>query len=127
MSSIRFLAFPLACGLALVVLAGCMTDRRSEVPANATLFTSGDGQLSFTPQTDGTIWILSSADNSIVYSGAVPASHAVVVDPAAHLITVNGRIVTDKGVASGVMHKLYFLAGPLTGGVASPGSGSTGY
>jgi len=96
--------------LGVILLAGCEADRVNNIPAGAMLSASGNAQLSYTAPSDGTIWVYDVNNDRIDYSGAVLANQSVVLDPTSRQITVDGRIVNDKGLDGGAQHRIYFQA-----------------
>jgi ABC-type Fe3+-hydroxamate transport system substrate-binding protein len=109
MRSTRTLFSAAACALAMIVLAGCASDdRRSEVPTNATLATSGNSKLSYTAATDGTVWVYDVHNDRIVYSGPIMRGDSVVVDPDRNTVTIGGRTVAERSLAPGTMTRVFF-------------------
>jgi hypothetical protein len=109
MIRMRSLALPMMWTLALVILSGCAMDQMSNIPANATLGSSGDGRISYTSPSDGTIWVYDVTHDRIDYSGAISMNQSVAVDPGDKTVTVGGRDVMDK-VSPGATHRIYFVA-----------------
>jgi hypothetical protein len=110
------------CALTLALMAGCASDdRRTEIPTNATLATSGNSKLSYAAPTDGTIWVYDVNKDAILYSGPVARGDAVVVDPDLNLITVGGHTVAEKTLpAGGGMTRVFFQP-------VNPDSGSSAH
>jgi hypothetical protein len=103
------LAMPML-ALGFILLAGCETDRVSNMPAGAMMSASGNGQLAYTAPSDGTLWVYDVNNDHIDYTGAVLANQSVVLDPVSRQVTVDGRVVNDKGLDSGAQHRIYFQA-----------------
>ena len=110
MTKSRSIAVSMVWFLAMAIFAGCEQDRMNNVPAGATLSTSGNSQLTFTATTDGTIWVYDVNSDRIDYSGPIAANQSVTLDPNTRQITMDGRIVSDKAMNSGAQHRIYFLA-----------------
>lgn len=98
----------------MLLLTACAMDRRTDIPANASVASSGDDRLTYTPATDGTIWVVEAPHDTMVYSGLVRANASVVVDPKDNVITVDGRTVYDKGLTQDTMHRIYFQSGEIS-------------
>ena len=104
------IAVPLIWAVGMLVAAGCESDRMSNIPPSATVSSSGNMQLTFTAPQPGTVWVYDVNNDRIVYSGSVAPNQSVVVDPTTNQITVDGRVVFDKGLNSGDQHRIYFEA-----------------
>jgi hypothetical protein len=96
--------------LALAIFGGCQEDRVNNIPAGATLSTSGNAQLTYTATADGTVWVYDVSNDRIDYSGTLMANQSLVVNPDTKQITVDARVVSDKTMNSGAQHRIYFLA-----------------
>ncbi len=109
MNARRILAVPVLMGISLMLLAGCMEDRRADIPSNAIQASSGNSKLTYTPSQDGTVWVFDKTNNRIDYSGPVMAGAAVTVDPDSNVVTVNGRTVMNGSLARGADHTVFFM------------------
>jgi hypothetical protein len=105
----RSLAIPMSLAVLLMILGGCTTDRDTQIPATASVVSSGNDRVTYTAPSDGTIWVYDAGSDRIVYSGALHMNQSVVVDPQANQITIDGRVVFDKGLHAN-LHKVYFQA-----------------
>jgi hypothetical protein len=110
MSKRRTRVMPTIWILALAIFGGCQEDRVNNIPAGATLSTSGNAQLTYTAAMDGTIWVYDVNNDRIDYSGPLAANQSLVVNPDTKEITVDTRVVSDKTMSSGAQHRIYFLA-----------------
>lgn len=110
MSKTRSMAVPTIWILALAIFGGCQEDRVNNIPAGATLSTSGNAQLTYTATVDGTVWVYDLNNDRIDYSGPLTANQSLVVNPDTKQITVDTRVVSDKAMNSGAQHRIYFLA-----------------
>lgn len=104
------IAVPLLSAIGLFILAGCESDRMANIPPGATISASGNAQLTFTAPQTGTIWVYDVNNDRIVYSGSLAGNQSVSVDPVANQITVEGRVVMDKGMNNGDQLRIYFQA-----------------
>jgi hypothetical protein len=109
MKTSRSIAISMAGFLAMAVFAGCEQDRVSNIPASATLYTSGNAQLAYTAVADGQVWVYDVNNDRIDYSGPIGANQSITVDPDSRKVTLDGRIVSDKSMSSGAQHRIYFL------------------
>lgn len=109
MNRMRFFALPIVSALALAIFSGCAFDQLSNIPANATIASSGNDHLSYTAPSYGRLWVYDVSNDRIDYSGPIRMNEAVVVDPNSNSVTINGRIVADK-VNQGAQHRIYFVA-----------------
>jgi hypothetical protein len=105
----RFFAAPFFSALAVVILSGCATDRWSNIPANATVASSGNDHLSYTAPSYGRIWVYDATSDRLDYSGPVSINDTVTVDPATNVVAINSHTVADK-LNQGDQHRIYFVA-----------------
>lgn len=84
-------------------------DRPSDVPLAATLRATSDQPIEFTPDVDGTVWVVTSADNRVIYTGRVIHGDHVIINPLASALTVNGHAVYDRQLPRD-NYRVYFLA-----------------
>jgi hypothetical protein len=110
MSKSRAIAIPMCWAFVAALFFGCQQDRMNNIPPSATLASSGNSQLTYTAQSDGTVWIYDVNNDRIDYSGSLRANQSIVVDSTSRQITVDGRIVSDKAMNSGAEHRIYFKA-----------------
>ena len=108
MIRMRSLSLPLMWALALAILSGCATDRSSNIPANATVASSGNDHLSYTAPSYGRIWAYDVTNDRIDYSGPIAMNEEVKVEPSTFSVKINDRVVADK-LAQGAQHRIYFL------------------
>jgi hypothetical protein len=108
MNRTRISAWSMGFAMGLAILSGCESDRMSNIPANATIASSGDDRLSYTASTDGTIWVYDVSNDRIDYSGPIAMNESVSVDPHNNTVMVNSRVVTDK-LKDGAKHRIYFV------------------
>ena len=91
MKALRF-ALPAAFALSTLMLGACEQDRMNNVPAGATMTTSGNANLSYTAQYDGTVWVYDVNDDRIDYSGQLNANQSITVNSSNNQIQVDGRV-----------------------------------
>jgi hypothetical protein len=108
MNRTRISALSMAFAMGLAIFSGCESDRMSNIPANATIASSGDDRLSYTAATDGTIWVYDVDADQIDYSGPIAVNESVTVDPHINSIKINDRVVSDK-LNKGAKHRIYFV------------------
>jgi hypothetical protein len=106
-------ALSMAFVMGLAILSGCESDRMNNIPANATLASSGDDRLTYTASADGTIWVYDVDNDRIDYSGPIALNESVTVDPHTKQVMINGRVVSDK-LDGSAKHRVYFVAGAVT-------------
>ena len=102
------IAVPLLLALGMLVLAGCESDRMANIPPGAAVMASGNSQVTYTATQPGTFWVYDVNNDRIVYSGSLAGNQNVLVDPSANQITVDGRVVFDKGLNGGDQLRIYF-------------------
>lgn len=107
MSRTRALVIPLSLAILLAILGGCATDR-DQIPPSASVVSSGNDHITYTAPDDGTVWVYDAGSDRIIYSGAVRMNQSISVDLHGNKITIDGRVVYDKGL-SGNLHKIYFM------------------
>jgi hypothetical protein len=113
MKAFRF-AIPTAFALGSLALCACEQDRQNNIPAAATLMTSGNSNLSYTAQSDGTVWVYDVNDDRIDYSGQLMANQSIVINPQTNQIIVDGRVVMDKNLNTSAQHRIYFQSVTVT-------------
>jgi hypothetical protein len=94
--------------LALAILSGCAMDALSNIPANATIASSGNDHLSYTASSYGRIWVYDVTNDRIDYSGPLPMNEQVTVDPGTNSIKINDHVVSDT-LQPGAQHRIYFV------------------
>jgi hypothetical protein len=117
MNRTRSIAIPLIWLLAFAILSGCQDDRINNIPSNATVAASGDSHLTYTPTTDGTVWVYDVNDDRIDYSGSLMANQSLVINPDTKQILIDARVVSDKTMSAGDQHRIYFIAKAEGGGM----------
>jgi hypothetical protein len=103
------IALPVSLLALLLILGGCTTDRDRQIPPTATPVSAGNDRVVYTATAAGTVWVWDSASDRILYSGPLAMNQSIAVDTQANQITVDGRVVFDKGLHSD-NYKIYFLA-----------------
>ncbi len=107
MMNLRHYAAGAAMGL-VVMLSGC-ADRPNDVPAAATLMTSGNNdRVSFRPTEYGRVYITDDTDHKILYQGEVDRGEMVEVNPRDDKVVVDGRTVMDRPLEDGHNYRIYF-------------------
>ncbi len=104
----RFFVLPVISALALAIFSGCAMDALSNIPATATIASSGNDHLSYTAPSDGRIWVYDVTNDRIDYSGPIRMNEAVKVDPGTNSVKINDRVVADT-LAPGVQRRIYFV------------------
>ena len=95
--------------LALSVFAiGCASERHEDIPPRAMLSAEGAGVLTYTAPEDGTIYVYDARGDRLVYTGDVEKGQTFQVDPSERRITLDGRVIQDKALATGNQHKIFF-------------------
>jgi hypothetical protein len=113
-------------GLALGAIgAGCTSDdlgshndrgstrNRSDatadaVPSSAKLVKRDFGDLTYRAPDDGTIWVVQSSDDRVIYRKAVRRGDEFRLEPDRNRASLNDTTVVDKDVKSGIRHRIYF-------------------
>jgi hypothetical protein len=111
------IALPVIWLLALAIFSGCQDDRINNIPSNATVAASGDSHLTYTPTTDGTVWVYDVNNDRIDYSGSLMANQSLVINPDTKQILIDARVVSDKTMSAGDQHRIYFIAKAEGGGM----------
>ena len=106
-------AIRLAAGLmisvgSLALTAGCTPDRPPDVPGNALEGSIGNGLVTFTAPSDGTVYIDDIDTQKLVYQGAVNKGDEVRIDTDNNKINIAGRTVTENTMNTGSKHGIYF-------------------
>jgi len=106
----RSVVIPVMWIAALSIFGGCQEDRVNNIPAGATLSSSGNAQITYTATMDGTVWVYDVNNDRIDYSGPLLSNQSLVVNPDTKQITIDSRVVSDKAMNAGAQHRVYFLA-----------------
>ena len=106
----RSTVIPVVWIAALSIFGGCSEDRVNNIPAGATMSSSGNAQITYTAAMDGTVWVYDVNNDRIDYSGPLASNQSLVVNPDTKQITIDGRVVSDKAMNAGAQHRVYFLA-----------------
>jgi hypothetical protein len=85
-----------------------VTDRPVEVSLRATLRTEGEGPTRFIADTDGTVWVVDAATNTVLYSGRLLRNDGLTIDPVGDHLTVNGRSVYDRSLPPNDRYRVFF-------------------
>lgn len=105
-------AVRLGAGLIICVgslaLTGCTPDRPPDVPGNALEGSIGNGLVTYTAPSDGTVYVDDIDTQKLVYQGAVNRGDEVRVDTDNNRITVNGKTATESTMNTGSKHGIYF-------------------
>jgi hypothetical protein len=107
MKVLRF-AIPAAFALSSMMLVACEQDRQNNIPGGATMTSSGNSNLTYTAQNDGTVWVYDVNDDRIDYSGQIMANQSLVLNATNNQILVDGRVVSDKTLNQNAQHRIYF-------------------
>jgi hypothetical protein len=85
---------------------GC--ENKPEIPQDAMLMSEGTGTVAARAPHNGTVYVLDTNDNKIVYKGEVHKNQLVTVDSETHRLTIDGETVGDKTFSGGHRHKILF-------------------
>ena len=108
MSAMRTLG---ACGVMMVAVAaldGCAATGKSVIPAGAEEVEGGRGELRYSAQRDGRIWVYDAETDKMVYTGPVRDGDRVVVDPDKNQIVVGGETVSEQPLIRDHKYRIYF-------------------
>ncbi len=84
-------------------------DRPPDVPASALLKGEGAQRVQYTSDAPGTIWVVDSAHNNVIYSSRVAQGDVIVVDPDKNNLTINGNKVYDQQLGN-MSRRIFFMA-----------------
>jgi len=98
---------------ALIGAAGCMNERHSQIPTDATLMTEGQKSLAFRATEPGTVYVYNRNDNKMVYSGEMERGQSLSIDPEIDRMTIDGRTVLEKGLDNNDTLRVFFKASIL--------------
>ena|SRR5438552_7547344 len=108
MIAVRHIALPAwMCALALF-LAGCMAERNSQIPTEATVSSEGSGHVSYRAPQDGKVYVFDRNNDRVIYAGDVEKDQLVTVDPDTDHVTVGNQVVLEKGLHKGNTHRIFF-------------------
>jgi hypothetical protein len=108
MRHVRQFAIAAAVGVSALAFVGCANERPMEVPANARMTTEGNGKLTLMAPEDGTVYVYDVPADRIVYSGKVEKGQTLSLDPDKDQVMLNGRVVTERVLDRGHMHRIFF-------------------
>jgi hypothetical protein len=85
-------------------------DREPEkaIPDAAVRVADGRDELSYRADRDGTIYVRDASEGRVIYSGHLHAKERFVLDPRRQRITIDGRVVQERGVRDGSEYRVYF-------------------
>jgi hypothetical protein len=111
MKSLRHFA---VLGLALLIpvaLVGCRHDRHPSVPPSAMMLAEGDQQLSGRADYDGTVYVVDTRRDRIVYSGKIEEGQTITIDPRSDEVRIDDRVVGERLINRGNSHRIFFDRG----------------
>lgn len=91
-----------------VATPAAMVVRPVEVSQSATLRAEGVGRSDFVADSEGTVWVVDSSSNSVVYSGRMLRGDALMLDPTADRLTLNTRPVYDRSLVRGDRYRIFY-------------------
>jgi hypothetical protein len=83
-------------------------DSADAVPSSAKLVKRDFGDLTFRAPDDGTIWVVQSSDDRVIYRKALRRGDEFRLEPNRNRASLNDKTVIDKDVKSGIRHRIYF-------------------
>jgi hypothetical protein len=108
----RIATFALLSALSAGALAinGCGEhERNSAIPTTAVVRAEGNGPtVSAAVDVPGTAYVFDATDRKLIWSGQVRTGQAVAVNTKDKDVTVDGRVVLQKGVPSGHTYRIFF-------------------
>jgi hypothetical protein len=107
---IAFLTLLAGATLLLTMASGCATDRNSTIPASATMRAEGNGDTvsASADPGGGTAYVYDATDRKLVWSGEVHSDQTITVSGKDDNITVDGRVVHQKGIHPGHKYRIFF-------------------
>jgi hypothetical protein len=96
-------------------LVGCASENPHDVPGNARLVAEGTGRLAYQAPTHGMIYIYDDAHHQMIYSGNVERNQTVSIDPDRNRIMLDGAVASERNIARGDRHRVYFDREPRVG------------
>jgi hypothetical protein len=107
--------------LSFVVVAGCQSSDsggtgvlRTGIPPKAEKVQEGAGQLVYTPQQSGRLYLYNANDEKIIEAFQVRKGQRFAVDAAAGRATLEGNEVSVGKLSKGDRYQIYFLPSPST-------------
>jgi hypothetical protein len=88
--------------------AGDPQDPPPGVPRTARLVKREFGELNFRAPDDGTMWVVESTNNSVIYEKAVRRGDEFRLDPERNRAYLNDRPVIDRDVKPDIRHRIFF-------------------
>jgi hypothetical protein len=83
-----------------------------KVPRDAEVVDEGRGDtLRYTARGDGTVYVVDSNADTVIWSGPIRDGDRITVDPGKNRIEINGREQANIDLKSGDRFRLYFLRG----------------
>lgn len=85
-------------------------DMGVKVPRNAEVVESGTGKLEFAPtKSSGDWYVVDERHGVVVATGQIVKGQRLLVDPARGQVTLDKRVVTERGIRPESLHKIYFV------------------
>lgn len=108
MAIARSISLPKWTLILLALLSGCMHERHEAIPADATLQTEGQRELTFRATEPGTVYVYNRNDDKMVYSGDMRSGETIAIDPPQNRVTLDGRTVLDTGLDRNDTLRIFF-------------------
>jgi len=108
MSTLRTVAICGALALTLFAFNGCTASGKMAIPAGAEEVEAGRGELRYSAQRDGKVWVYDAETDKMVYTGPIRDGDRITVDPDRNQIVVGGQTVSEQPLISDHKYRIYF-------------------
>ena len=93
-----------------LALVACRSENR-HVPPGALMLAEGNQRLTARADYDGTVYIIDTDRDQLVYSGKIEEGQTVSIDPREDEIRIDNNVVVEDRLRSGNRHRIFFERG----------------
>ncbi len=92
---------------------GCVHEKPDTVPSSALKVGESQKILSYAAPSNGRVYVYDATDNRILYAGDVMKGDMVSLDADKNRVTVDDKLVFEKGLNGSHIHRIYFDQKPV--------------
>jgi hypothetical protein len=91
-----------------IFAGGCQHERSTAIPPAAARVAEGNGLLTYTAGSDGTVYVFNRNANKVAFSGPLQKGEAIVIDAEKNQILIDDRIATENTLTAGHTYRIFF-------------------
>ncbi len=115
MNFIRTTAASMIVGASLLA-AGCQHERSTAIPPAAARVAEGNGLLTYSAGSEGTVYLFNRNANEVVISTPLKKGESIVVDSDKNQVLINDRIISENTLRRGDTYRIFFAPASAMGG-----------